>query len=118
MATHSSILAWKIPWTEKPDILQSMGLQSVEHYLATEQQQQFHVIWLNLCLHLAICLLLVSSVPCTFVSFFLFTDFFWINQRNVLFCSISSVIFSMSSFHDFKSLSGHRVFISKKYGTE
>ena len=28
MATHSSILAWKIPWTEEPDGLQSMGLQS------------------------------------------------------------------------------------------
>jgi len=27
MATHSSILAWKIPWTEKPGRLQSMGLQ-------------------------------------------------------------------------------------------
>ena len=28
MATHSSTLAWKIPWTEKPDRLQSMGSQS------------------------------------------------------------------------------------------
>ena len=27
IATHSSILAWKIPWTEEPDRLQSMGLQ-------------------------------------------------------------------------------------------
>ena len=26
IATHSSILAWKIPWTEEPDRLQSMGL--------------------------------------------------------------------------------------------
>ena len=32
MATHSSILAWKIPWTEKPGRLQSMGLQRVRHY--------------------------------------------------------------------------------------
>ena len=31
MATHSSILAWKIPWTEEPVRLQSMGLQRVEH---------------------------------------------------------------------------------------
>ena len=29
MATHSSILTWKIPWTEKPGGLQSMGLQRV-----------------------------------------------------------------------------------------
>ena len=28
MATHSSIIAWKIPWTEEPGGLQSMGLQS------------------------------------------------------------------------------------------
>ena len=31
MATHSSILAWKIPWTEKPGRLQSMGSQRVGH---------------------------------------------------------------------------------------
>ena len=31
MATHSRILAWKIPWTEKPGRLQSMGLQRVRH---------------------------------------------------------------------------------------
>ena len=29
MATHSSILAWKIPWTEEPGRLKSMGLQRV-----------------------------------------------------------------------------------------
>ena len=28
MATHSSILAWEVPWTEEPGGLQSMGLQS------------------------------------------------------------------------------------------
>ena len=31
MATHSSILAWEIPWTEEPGRPQSMGLQSVGH---------------------------------------------------------------------------------------
>ena len=31
MATHSSTLAWKIPWTEEPCGLQSMGLQRVGH---------------------------------------------------------------------------------------
>ena len=31
MATHSSILAWKIPWTEEPGGLQSIGLQRVGH---------------------------------------------------------------------------------------
>ena len=31
MATHSSIFAWRIPWTEEPGGLQSMGLQRVGH---------------------------------------------------------------------------------------
>ena len=29
--THSSILAWRIPWTEEPDRLQSIGSQGVKH---------------------------------------------------------------------------------------
>ena len=37
-ATHSSILAKKIPWTEEPGGLQSMGSQRVRHDLATGQQ--------------------------------------------------------------------------------
>ena len=36
MATHSSILAWEIPWTEEPGGLQSMGLQRIRQDLATE----------------------------------------------------------------------------------
>ena len=35
LATNSSILAWKIPWTEEPGGLQSMGLQRVGHNRAT-----------------------------------------------------------------------------------
>ena len=31
MATHASILAWRIPWTEEPGRQQSMGLQRVRH---------------------------------------------------------------------------------------
>ena len=31
MATHSSVLAWKIPWTEKPVGLQSRGLHRIRH---------------------------------------------------------------------------------------
>ena len=37
-ATHSSILAWEIPWTEEPGGLQSMGLQRVGHDWVTKQQ--------------------------------------------------------------------------------
>ena len=37
MPTHSSLLAWRIPWTEEPGGLQSMGSQRVRHALATKQ---------------------------------------------------------------------------------
>ena len=40
MATHSSILAWGIPWTEEPGGLQSMKLQRVRYNLASKKQQR------------------------------------------------------------------------------
>ena len=40
MATHSSIVAWRIPWAEEPGRLPSMGSQRVGHDLATQEQQQ------------------------------------------------------------------------------
>ena len=39
MATHSSILAQEIPWSEEPGGLQSMGWQRIGHTLVTKQQQ-------------------------------------------------------------------------------
>ena len=39
MATHSSILAWRIPRTEEPGELQSMGLQRVGHNWAHQEQK-------------------------------------------------------------------------------
>ena len=39
MAAHYSILAWRIPWTEEPGGLQSIGSQRDGHNLATKQQQ-------------------------------------------------------------------------------
>ena len=38
MATHSSILAWELPWTEESGGLQSLGSDRVSHNLATKQQ--------------------------------------------------------------------------------
>ena len=38
MAAHSSILAWRIPWTEEPGGLQSMGSQRVRHDRVTNTQ--------------------------------------------------------------------------------
>ena len=42
MAMHSSILAWRIPWTEEPGGLQSMGSQKTGHSWTTKQQ---HTLW-------------------------------------------------------------------------
>ena len=41
MATHSSILAWDIPWTEGPGGIQSVGSQKVKHHLAIKQQHKY-----------------------------------------------------------------------------
>ena len=45
MATHSSTLAWKIPWTEKPGRLRSMGSQRVGHNWATSLSLSFCNAW-------------------------------------------------------------------------
>ena len=50
MATHSSTLAWRIPWTEEPGGLQSMGSQGVGHDCMTN----FHF----LCVDLYVCVYL------------------------------------------------------------
>ena len=48
MATHSSILAWKIPWAEETGGLQSMGLQCVEPNGATEHTESLKELKDNL----------------------------------------------------------------------
>ena len=42
MATHSSILAWRIPWTEGPGGLQSMGSQRVRHDWVTKLNSTYY----------------------------------------------------------------------------
>ena len=50
LATHSSILAWRIPWTEEPGGLQSTGLQRVGHNWATDHTcTHWNTIALMLC---------------------------------------------------------------------
>ena len=44
MAIHSSTLAWKIPWMEEPDRLQSMGLQRVRH---THTKEKYDIVTLQ-----------------------------------------------------------------------
>ena len=40
IVSHSSILAWEIPWTEEPGRLESIGSQRAEHDLVTKQQHK------------------------------------------------------------------------------
>ena len=48
MATHSSILAWRIPWTEEPGVLQSIGWQRVRHNGSNLARICFHLAsWLH-----------------------------------------------------------------------
>ena len=44
MATHSSIFAWRIPWTEESDRLQSMGSQRIRHDLVTNTLFSLYII--------------------------------------------------------------------------
>ena len=52
MATHSSVLAWEITWTEESGGLQSMGHKSVGHNLATKKQLSNRLIFLNIYIYL------------------------------------------------------------------
>ena len=51
LATHSSILAWEMPWTEEPGGLQSMESQRVGHDLVTEHNNLGYIIFLNITLY-------------------------------------------------------------------
>ena len=73
MATHSSILAWRIPWTEEPSRLQSMGSHSVRHdwsNLASKHRQNniVGVLSKNL-LHSLECHSIVTTASPTFCSY-------------------------------------------------
>ena len=45
MAAHSNIFAWRIPWTEEPGRLQSMGLQRAGHDLVSEHMHERYNFW-------------------------------------------------------------------------
>ena len=46
MATRSTVFAWRIPWTEEPEKLQSTDLQSVRHSLATKHAHLFVIYYM------------------------------------------------------------------------
>ena len=47
MATHSSILAWEIPWTEEVGGLQTVGLQRIRHDLAADNHHHLHIMYVT-----------------------------------------------------------------------
>ena len=66
MATHSSTLSWRIPWTEEPGRLQFMGLQRVEYDCMTNTfsiRENFHSLLMNeLLLPFSECILISLTV--------------------------------------------------------
>ena len=54
MATHSSTLAWKIPWTEEPGRLQSMGSQGVGHNCDFTFTFHFHALEKEMATHFSV----------------------------------------------------------------
>ena len=67
-ATHSSVLAWEIPWTEEPSRLQSMGLQKSQQDLATKTM--YYHVFLDLICYIFI-RILSSLFGCIFAYNFL-----------------------------------------------
>ena len=59
MATHSSILAWRIPWTEEPDGLQSVGSQRVGHNRSDLAQ---HKRYFNFSIHMSTAIVCLSCI--------------------------------------------------------
>ena len=84
MATHSSILAWKIPWTEEPGGLQSMGSQRVGHDGATEHTHECPMIYSFCCswvseLSLGFTNADLNVLTCFWVQ--MCTHFFWVCSK-------------------------------------
>ena len=79
MATCSSIIACKIPWTEEPLGLQSMGSQRGRHNLVTEQQQKQPLkLFRNVCLNVHYCF---DFFFCFFFFYFFIFLIFFLNFK-------------------------------------
>ena len=82
MTAHFSILAWKIPWTEEPGGLQSMGSQRVRHDLVTGIYFRVYFVWDEYCyswfLVFSICIKYLFPFP-NFQSVFLILE--WVSCK-------------------------------------
>ena len=64
MATHSSILVWRVPWTEEPGRLQFMGLQKSDMTERLNNENNKHVHWEERRCFPCVCFRQGTSVPC------------------------------------------------------
>ena len=63
MATHSSILTWRIPWTEEPGWLQSMGLQSWTQLKQLSNHTYIHIyIYMYVCMYFSLGYITLDSI--------------------------------------------------------
>ena len=98
MATHSSILAWRIPWTEKPGGQQSLGWQKVGHNLATKSSPHGNSVFSFKGISIPFSIVHVSAyIPTNSVGGFPF-----LHSLSSIYCLFSSV----------QSLSHVRIFVT------
>ena len=116
MATHSSVLAWRIPWMKKPGGLQSMGSHRVGHNWSdvAAAAAAFHLtVWTTSCLFTppSMGIWVVSAFResccyehgCANVSLSLCFQFFWVGSETAGSCGISIFTFLRTlytGFHD------------------
>ena len=107
MATHSSFLAWKIPWTEEPGRLQSKGSQRVGHDLATKQQQQYNIFSST---HFRIILF-----HCHFIYFYFLNTSYDLPSPFTLYILLLSSVLKFRTSGDFFLLFSHEVVSDSLY---
>ena len=105
MATHSSILAWRIPWTEEPGGVQSMRSQRVRHKWASTKTRTHTICLKAMCIHVhflfhwtvGLYFLLICLLGCWSFSSHILAIFYILGM--LILCDISFQYFSHSSLY-------------------
>ena len=104
MATHSSILVWRIPWTEEPGGLQSMGLQRVRHDWAHTHTFLIVLLWgLKVIYYIHIeCILYIDKIYefCVYTHTHTHTHTHWRRERQ------PTPVLLLEEFHGWRRLVG------------
>ena len=106
-ATHASIPAWKIPWTDESGRLQSKGSQRVGHDLATKQQQQYNIFSST---HFRIILF-----HCHFIYFYFLNTSYDLPSPFTLYILLLSSVLKFRTSGDFFLLFSHEVVSDSLY---